>query len=63
MADDQNNKRAIRIKNACNVYDVSRSTIYRAIDKGEITPQKVGGCLFLSVQQLDALFLGKTEAA
>jgi excisionase family DNA binding protein len=56
-------KKTIRIKNACEVYDVSRSTIYRRIECGEITPIKSGNCLFLSVQQLDRLFMGNPEAA
>ncbi len=59
----EENKKTIRIKNACTQYDVSRSTIYRAIDDGKITPRKLGGCTFLSVQQLDSLFLGETQAA
>ncbi|MBL4749761.1 MAG: helix-turn-helix domain-containing protein [Amylibacter sp.] len=54
-------KRSIRIRNACDVYDVSRSTIYRAIYDGRITPVKVGGCTILSVSQLDKLFLGVQE--
>lgn len=59
MVCEQKSKKTIRIKNACIEYDVSRSTLYRAIDDGKITPQKVGGCLFLSVAQLNSLFIGE----
>ncbi len=61
MPEKKEPKRSIRIRNACDVYDVSRSTIYRAIDNGNTTPIKMGGCTFLSVKQLDKLFLGVQE--
>jgi len=43
----------IRIKQAVERYSLSRSTIYRAIDKGELTPVKKGKCLLFSIEELD----------
>ena len=55
--------KAIRIATACKTYEVSRTTLYRRIKCGDITATRLGRSVFLSVQELDGIFLGTANAA
>lgn len=55
----RNIKKAIRIKEACEIYSTSSSTIYRLINSGELHANKVGSATYLSVDELNELFLGE----
>jgi len=52
----------IRISGAIKRYSLSRSTFYRAIDKGEIHPIKKGGCVLFSIDALDKWILSETSS-
>ncbi len=52
------NTKAIRMKDVIAAYSTSRSGVYRAIERGDLTPRKVAGCSYFSVEQCDKLYLG-----
>ena len=58
----ENKKKAVSIKEATNIYSLSRSSVYRLIKSGSINPTKVGSRTFLSIKELDNLFLGEHAA-
>lgn len=58
----KNEKKAVSIKEATNIYSLSRSSVYRLIKSGSINPTKVGSRTFLSIKELDNLFLGEHAA-
>lgn len=43
----------IRIKDACSLYSLSRSTWYRAFDANELTRYKRGGSVLLEVAEIE----------
>ena len=58
----ENKKKAVSIKEATNIYSLSRSSVYRLIKSGSNNPTKVGSRTFLSIKELDNLFLGEHAA-
>lgn len=48
-------KLSYRIAEAVTATGLSRSTLYRLIDKGELHPFKVGDCTLLSRDDLEAM--------
>lgn len=48
----------IRIKDACIIYALSRSTLYRAFNANELTPIKKGGCVLINVAEIDNWIIG-----
>lgn len=55
-------KLSYRIKEACDATGLSRSTLYRLIDRGEIKTFKVGDCALISRDELEA-FLKRAQDA
>lgn len=56
------NQKTTSVGNASKIYGISRASIYRYITSGLIVPTKVSGRTFLSIEQLDNLFLGDNRA-
>jgi predicted DNA-binding transcriptional regulator AlpA len=52
----------VRINDACRRAGVSRSTINRAFNNGDLTPIRKGSRMtFVALAELDRWILGKTE--
>jgi DNA-binding transcriptional MerR regulator len=54
-------QKTTNVDKASKIYGISRSSIHRYIKIGLITPTKVSGRMFLSIDQLDNLFLGDNK--
>jgi len=53
MATTQTGPKCIRIKQFCDWYNVSRSTVYRLFERGEITPIRRGGVVLLDMSEVE----------
>ena len=53
---DQSQKRLICVSDACTRYGVSRSTIYRLVDRQQIRLIKIGRASRLDIHEIDHFF-------
>ncbi|RYH04102.1 DNA-binding protein [Salipiger sp. IMCC34102] len=56
-------RRYIRMSDLQEVYGISRSTAYRAVQAGKLKIRKFGGSSLLKIEELDAMIEGEAEAA
>ena len=54
-------RRALRPKDAANVYGVSRTLIYEWINSGRLASVKLGGARLIPVDALEALIAGASK--
>lgn len=55
---DSAGKRALRIEAAADQLDVSRSTVYRMLETGQLRSVKVGRARLIPVAEIDRLLSG-----